>query len=142
MKGDARKDQSKAERDASHSIGKLGPYNVSASGGASKDDPRRTQGSWDQTVGAGKEAVGNAMGIESVKKEGQEQNIRGKGMEAEGQLSDFGSGVKGRVEGTVKGVGAGILGDREKEELYRRMHDDGKTAQRSAERDIQRSAEV
>ena len=115
---------------------------MSTSGGVSKDDPRRAQGSWDQTIGSGKEAIGNALGFEGLKKEGQQQNAQGKGMEAEGQLSDFGSGVKDRVQGTVKGMGAGITGDREKQDMYRMMHDDGKTAQRSAEMDIQKAADA
>ena len=50
--------------------------------------------------------------------------------------------MKDRLEGTVKGIGAGVMGDREKEEKYRMMHDDGKTAQRSAEKDIQRAADA
>ena len=56
-KGDATKDKAAVEKDASHTIGKVGPYAVSSSGGISSDDPRRTQGSYDQTVGSAKEAV-------------------------------------------------------------------------------------
>lgn len=33
------------------------------------------------------------MGAEGLKKEGQQQNAEGKGQEAQGQLSDLGSGV-------------------------------------------------
>ncbi|KAL8685849.1 MAG: hypothetical protein Q9224_005645 [Gallowayella concinna] len=40
----ARKDQAAAEKEASHSVGKLGPLNVSPSGGVSTDDPNRTEG--------------------------------------------------------------------------------------------------
>ena len=141
-KGDLKQDKAQEEQDASHTIGKLGPYNVSSSGGVSKDDPRRAQGNWDQTMGSGKETIGNALGMEGLKKEGQEQNAQGKGIEAEGQLSDYGSGVKDRVQGTLGGVGAGIQGDREAEEKYRLQHDDGKTAQRSAENDIQKQAQA
>ena len=50
-----------------------------------------------------------------MKKEGQQQNAQGKGMEAEGQLSDYGHGLKDRVGGTVGGIAAGITGDREKQ---------------------------
>ena len=141
-KGDVKQEKGAAEKDASHTIGKLGSYNVSASGGVSKDDPRRAQGNWDQTIGAGKETIGNALGFEGLKKEGQQQNAQGKGVEAEGQLSDFGSGIKDRVQGTIGGITAGVTGDREAQERYQTLHDDGKTAQRSAERDIQKQADA
>ncbi|KAL8869650.1 MAG: hypothetical protein Q9198_007830, partial [Flavoplaca austrocitrina] len=42
----ARKDEAAAEKDASHSVGKLGPLNVSPSGGVSTDDPNRSEGRW------------------------------------------------------------------------------------------------
>ena len=137
-KGDLKKDKATAEQDASHTVGKIGPYAVSGSGGLAQDDPRRQEGSWNQTVGSGKEMVGNALGLDGMKKEGEEQNAAGKGMEAEGQLSDFGSGIKDRAQGALGGIGAGITGDREQQEKYQRMHDDGKTQQRSAEHDIQK----
>lgn len=38
------------------------------------------------------------------------------------------------------GMVAGLMGDREKQLEYQMMHDDGKTAQRSAEADIQKGA--
>lgn len=66
-------------------------------------------------MGSAKEAVGGLLGAEELKKEGQKQNAQGKGMEAEGQLSDYGQGLKGRVSGTVGGIAAGITGDREKQ---------------------------
>lgn len=66
-------------------------------------------------MGSAKEAVGGLLGAEELKKEGQKQNAQGKGMEAEGQLSDYGHGLKGRVGGTVGGIAAGITGDREKQ---------------------------
>lgn len=50
---------------------------VSTSGVAA-NDPNRQAGSWNQTVGAGKEMVGGALGMEGMKKEGQEQNAQGK----------------------------------------------------------------
>ena len=114
-KGDATKDKAAAEKDASHTIGKIGPYAVSSSGGISSDDPRRTQGSYDQTVGSAKEALGGLVGAEGLKKEGQQQSAMGKGTEAEGQLADYGHGLKDRVGGTVGGIAAGITGDREKQ---------------------------
>ena len=89
-------------------------------------------------MGSAKEAFGNAVGAEGLKKEGQQQNAAGKGQEAEGQLSDFGSGVKDRLQGTFGGAAAGLTGDREAQQKYQAQHDDGKTAQRSAEKDIQK----
>lgn len=141
-KGDATKDNAAAEKDASHTIGKIGPYAVSSSGGISSDDPRRTQGSYDQTMGSAKEAVGGLFGAEGLKKEGQQQNAQGKGTEAEGQLSDYGHGLKDRVGGTVGGIAAGISGDREKQQEQQLKHDDAKTKQRSAEQDIQKQADA
>ncbi|KAL8733893.1 MAG: hypothetical protein Q9166_001881 [cf. Caloplaca sp. 2 TL-2023] len=138
----ARKDQAAAETEASHSVGKLGPLNVSPSGGASIDDPNRSEGSWNQTLGSAKESIGGLVGSESLKKEGSQQNAEGKGQEAQGQLSDLGSGVQDRVKGTLGGIGASITGDREKEEEMRMKHDDAKTKQRSAEADIQKQAEA
>lgn len=70
--------------------------------------------------------VGNALGMEGLKKEGIQQNQQGKGMEAQGQLSDLGSGVKDRVGGTVGGMAAGLTGDREAQAKYEQQHDQGK----------------
>jgi uncharacterized protein YjbJ (UPF0337 family) len=89
---------------------------VSTSGVAA-NDPNRSTGSWNQTVGAGKEAVGNMLGMEGLKKEGQEQNMQGKEQEARGQLSDLGKGVSDRVQGTVGGMVAGVTGDREAQKV-------------------------
>ncbi|KAL8666759.1 MAG: hypothetical protein Q9202_001297 [Teloschistes flavicans] len=137
-----RKDQAAAEKEASHTVGKAGPLNFSPSGGISTDDPNRSEGSWNQTVGSAKESLGGFIGAEGLKKEGQQQNAEGKGQEAQGQLSDLGSGIQGRVKGTLGGIGASITGDRAKEEEYRLKHDDAKTKQRSAEADIQKQADA
>ena len=99
-------------------------------------------GSWNQTMGSAKESMGGLIGSESMKKEGAQQNAEGKGQEAQGQLSDFGSGVQDRVKGAVGGMAAGVTGDREKEEEMRMKHDDAKTKQRSAEMDIQKQADA
>jgi uncharacterized protein YjbJ (UPF0337 family) len=72
---------------------KVGSFTASSSGAIAQDNPNRTQGSWDQTIGAGKEMVGGALGLEDLKQEGIKQNQAGKEMEARGQLSDLGSGV-------------------------------------------------
>ena len=44
------------------------------------------------------------------------------------------------IVGAAGGMVAGLTGDREKQQKYQMMHDDGKTAQRSAEADIQKQA--
>lgn len=54
-------------------------------------------------------------------------------------MRDYGQGLQDRVGGTVGGVLKGLVGDREGEAAERLRHDDGKTAQKSAERDILRS---
>lgn len=80
------------------------------------------------------------VGAEGLKREGQQQNAEGKGQEAQGQLSDYGSGIGDRVKGSVGGAAAALTGDKEGQEKYRLQHDDGKTAQRSAEADITKQA--
>ena len=80
--------------------------------------------------------MGGALGAQDLKREGERQNAAGKGQEAEGQVRDYGKGVGDRFKGGVQGAVAGVVGDREAEERARTRHDDGKTAQRSAEMDI------
>ncbi|MCJ1234999.1 hypothetical protein MMC14_002963 [Varicellaria rhodocarpa] len=136
--GETKKDQAAAEKELSHSVGKVGPFAVSPSGGVSQDDPNRTKGSWNQTVGSGKEMLGNLGGAEGLKEEGVQQNREGKGQEAQGQLSDLGSGMGDRAKGALGGAVAGLTGNKEDQEKYRLQHDDGKTQQRSAEADIEK----
>ena len=137
--GESRKDKAAAEKDISHAGTNLGPFSVSASGIAA-NDPNRQQGSWNQTVGSGKEMVGNLVGAEGLKQEGIQQNKEGKAQEAQGQLSDLGGGVADRVRGAVGGGIAGVLGDKDEQEKRRLQHDTGKTLQRGAEADIQKQA--
>jgi uncharacterized protein YjbJ (UPF0337 family) len=135
--GQVKQDKATLESAASHATLK-GPGFTATADGISRDDPDRQKGSWNQTIGAGKEAVGGLIGSEELKRKGQEQNLQGRGQEAQGQLSDLGEGVKGRVEGAVGGVVAGLTGDREAEGEAQRRHDEGKARQRGAEYDIQR----
>ena len=72
---------------------------MSSSGAVTTDHPDRTQGSWNQTVGSGKEMLGNLVGAEGIKQQGIDQNRAGKEQEARGQLSDLGSGVADRAKG-------------------------------------------
>lgn len=76
------------------------------------------------------------IGNENLRRTGVEQNAAGKEQEARGQLKDFGQGVQDRAQGALGSVGAAVAGDREKEEKYRDIHDEGKVRQRGAEADM------
>jgi uncharacterized protein YjbJ (UPF0337 family) len=62
--GDAKQDKAAVEKDVSHAALKVGNVTAGSSGAISKDDPMRTEGSWNQTVGSGKEFVGGLVGSE------------------------------------------------------------------------------
>ena len=79
------------------------------------------------------------MGADGLRQQGIEQNRQGKEQEAKGQLSDLGQGIGDRVAGTVGGAVAGLSGNKDAQKKFQDQHDDGKTAQRSVESDIQRS---
>jgi len=136
--GEQKQDQAKATNEASHTAAKVGPYTASTTGAVTKDDPNRSQGAWDQTLGSGKEFVGGLIGSENLKRQGQEQNASGKAQEAKGQLSDLTSGAADRFAGAVGGTVAGITGDRDAQLKAQQQHDAGKTQQRGAEIDIQK----
>ncbi|KAF2087466.1 hypothetical protein K490DRAFT_73839 [Saccharata proteae CBS 121410] len=140
-KAEEKKTDAAARDDLSHATAKAGPFTVTGSGVA-KDDPNRTEGSWNQTIGSGKETLGNLVGSESMKKEGARQNEEGKGQEAQGQLSDLGGGLADRVGGTVGGAIAGVTGNTNAQKEYERQHDQGKTAQRGVEADLQKQADA
>lgn len=76
--------------------------------GAAKDNADRSAGSWNQTVGSAKEAVGGLVGAEGLKQEGIRQNEEGKAQEAHGQVKDLGKGLGDRVGGAVGGAVAGL----------------------------------
>ncbi|KAF2470046.1 uncharacterized protein BDR25DRAFT_226729 [Lindgomyces ingoldianus] len=128
------------ERDLSHSAAKAGPFTVSPSGGIAKDDPNRTAGSWNKTVGSAKEAVGGLLGAEGLKQEGIRQNKEGQGQEAQGQLSDLGKGISDRVGGTIGGAVAGLTSNPAARNEAQKQHDDGKARQRGVEADLQKQA--
>ncbi|TVY37536.1 hypothetical protein LOCC1_G006223 [Lachnellula occidentalis] len=136
--GHAKKEDAALKNDLSHTAAKVGPLSASSSGAVTKDDPNRQEGAWNQTVGSAKETAGNLVGSEDLKRTGAEQNAAGKGQEAQGQLNDFGSGIKNRVGGAVGGAVAGVKGDRDAQLRAQEKHDVGKTQQRSAEVDIQK----
>jgi uncharacterized protein YjbJ (UPF0337 family) len=62
--GEAKKDKAQLENEASHATAKIGNYTASSSGAITKDDPNRTDGSWNQTIGSAKETIGNLVGSE------------------------------------------------------------------------------
>jgi len=139
---------------------KIPGYTATASG-VTADDPNRTEGSWNQTVGSGKhhrriscttftnisfslgkEFIGGLVGAQGLKEEGARQNKEGQAQEAKGQVKDLGSGVSDRITGTVGGAFSSLTGDKAGQAHYQQMHDAGKTTQRGAEADIQKQAEA
>ena len=140
--GENRKTTAEVEKEASHTAAKAGPFTVSSSGGVARDDANRTEGSWNQNMGAAKEAVGGFVGAEGLKQEGIRQNREGKGQEAQGQMSDLGRGVQDRVGGAVGGAVAGLTGNAAQKEEAQRQHDDGKARQRGVEADLQKEAQA
>jgi uncharacterized protein YjbJ (UPF0337 family) len=138
-KADKKNAEAQAEHDLSHTGANLGPISVSASGVAA-NDPNRQAGSWNQTIGAGKEFIGNLVGAEGLKQEGIKQNQDGKAQEAQGQLSELGQGITNRAKGALGGAVAGLTGDAEEQEQRRLQHDQGKTLQRGVESDLQKQA--
>jgi uncharacterized protein YjbJ (UPF0337 family) len=134
-----RKETAAAESDLSHATARAGPFTVNPSGVA-KDNPDRTSGSWNQTVGSAKESVGGLIGNESLRSAGERQNAEGKEQEARGQLSDLGVGVLGRAKGTVGSAVAGVLGDEKAKAEFEKGHDEGKARQRGVEAELQKKA--
>ena len=62
--GQNKQDKARLENDASHAaVSGLG-FSASSSGAVTKNDPNRQEGSWNQTIGSGKEMVGNLVGSE------------------------------------------------------------------------------
>lgn len=60
--GQVRKDEAEAEHEASHATAKIPGATISGSGAAVRDNSDRSQGSWNQTIGSAKEAVGGLVG--------------------------------------------------------------------------------
>jgi uncharacterized protein YjbJ (UPF0337 family) len=139
---DQTKAKAHAEKDLSHAGIRAGPFSVSSTGVPAKDNADRTQGSWDQTVGSGKETLGGLIGSESLKQQGRDQNQAGQEQEAKGQLNDLGKGVSDRVTGAVGGAVASLTGDREGQAKYADQHDEGKSRQRGVEMDLSAKADA
>lgn len=66
-KGEQLKAGADAEHEASQANVKVAGTTVSSDGGVAKDDPNRSQGSWNQTLGSAKETVGGLVGSEVSK---------------------------------------------------------------------------
>lgn len=62
--GQLRKEDARAEHEASHATAKVPGGAISGSGAAVRDDPNRSEGSWNQTAGSAKEAMGGILGSE------------------------------------------------------------------------------
>lgn len=76
-------------------------------------------------------------GSESLRRAGIDQNEQGKAEEAKGQLKGLGEGITDRAQGAVGSVGAAVTGDRDEEEKWRRIHDEGKLKQRGVEGEME-----
>ncbi|EPS45235.1 hypothetical protein H072_758 [Dactylellina haptotyla CBS 200.50] len=123
----------------SHTANKLGPATATAEGGIHIDNADRQQGSWDQTIGSGKQFLGDLIGNESLKAQGRTQYDEGVKRETSGQVSDLAEGFSNRVSGAV---GAMIAMDQQEKEKFNQQHDDGKAAVRSVQHDLQNRADA
>lgn len=75
-------------------------------------------------------------GYDSLRKQGIEQNQAGKETEAREHLKNLGQGAMDRAQGAVGSVGAAITGDREQEDKWRKIHDEGKDIQKETEQKV------
>jgi uncharacterized protein YjbJ (UPF0337 family) len=94
--GQKREAAGKEENVASDAAVKAGPFTLSSTGVVAKDSHDRTAGSYNQSIGAAKEAVGGIIGNESLRQAGIQQNQQGKSQEAAGLLGDLESGLADR----------------------------------------------
>ncbi|KAF2860784.1 hypothetical protein K470DRAFT_294700 [Piedraia hortae CBS 480.64] len=123
---------------ASHAGTSIGGFSVGPTGVA-KEDPKRQEGSWDQTIGSAKESIGGLVGADGLKGQGQQQRTEGQSKQASGELSDLGSGISDRAKGALGGAAAGFTGDRDKQSEYQSIHDHGKALQRGTEDALNRN---
>lgn len=73
-----------------------------------------------------------------MRQTGIQQNADGKAQQAKGQLSDLGQGVTDRARGAMGAVGSAVLGDKDGQEKWQDVHDEGKTRQRGVEAELQK----
>lgn len=103
------------------------------------DNSKQNNPTWNQTVGSSKEALGNLIGHENLRKSGEEQNEAGKEQKAEEQARTWGEAIGDRAKGTVGSVEAVVKGDVEKEKKYAELRKGGKEKEGEVEREIQGS---
>lgn len=127
--------QAPGESENEHTTEKLG--SLSQDPDTDPEPNTGATGKWDQTIGSAKESLGNLIGNEDLRKSGIDQNQSGKAQEAKAQLQDLSQGAADRAQGALGTVSAVMTGDRDAEERYRRIHDEGKARQRAAEADIE-----
>ncbi|RVD81684.1 uncharacterized protein DFL_009536 [Arthrobotrys flagrans] len=137
--GTARKLDAEEENERSHASAKLGSVTATAEGGAHVDNKDRQQGSWNQTVGSGKQFVGGLIGNESLRAQGRAQYDEGVRQETSGQASDLAGGYADRIGGAIGGT---LNNDKDEQERYKKQHDGGKAAIRSVEKDLQKKADA
>ncbi len=58
----------------------------------------KAEGTWDETKGKVKQAVGDATDDESMQSEGTKDELKGKGKETWGDVKNTGENVKDRVK--------------------------------------------
>jgi len=137
--GETKRTAAEEQNERSHTSAKLGPVTATGEGGAHVDNKDRQQGSWDQTIGSGKQFVGGLVGNESLKTQGRTQYDEGVQRETAGQANDLVEGFSNRVGGTI---GAMVSNDKNEQDSYKRQHDDGKAAVRSVQDDLQKRADA
>ncbi|PGH08324.1 hypothetical protein AJ79_06011 [Helicocarpus griseus UAMH5409] len=103
-------------------------------------------GQYNQTVGSAKQTLGSAIGNDSLRKAGEQQNAEGEEQEARKQAQQWGQGAGDRVTGKVgeflSGPGFGgseeerIKAENERRK-FKEMHDEGKAQQKEAKKDIE-----
>ncbi|EPQ67330.1 BgtA-20737 [Blumeria graminis f. sp. tritici] len=135
--GEKKKEEAKDEYEASQTVAKGGPVTISSDGGISVANSDRTKGSWGQTAGAAKEALGSLMGNKSLQDNGSQQKADGEVQEAQGQLRDLGNGAMDRLQGFMSGTVASVTGNEQAAEEAKVQHDNGKSLQRGVEVDVQ-----
>ncbi|OAA69505.1 CsbD-like protein [Cordyceps fumosorosea ARSEF 2679] len=140
--GQVTQEQAKTEHEQSQAGIKAGGVSVSSDGGVAKDSADRSDGSWNQTIGSAKEALGGLVGHDGLKKAGRQQNLEGQQQEAKGQLNDLAGGVSDRAKGVVGGAMATAMGDESGKAHYDQLRADGKAAQRGVEADLEKRAEA
>jgi indoleamine 2,3-dioxygenase len=109
----------------------------------SASSPPPPSGTYNQTIGSAKQSVGTLIGNESLRRQGEEQNEKGKEEEAARQVRDWGEGVGQRVKGKAGEVYSSMKPEEPGQEgvdrlKYKQMHDEGKAKQEQTHEEIDR----